>query len=107
VADLVIARAGASSLNEIAMCGLPSILVPYPHAADDHQTCNARVFSDAGAAILAPERDLDAGKLASAAASILQDLQASGRMAKAACALAIPDASERVCDIIEASLAHS
>jgi UDP-N-acetylglucosamine--N-acetylmuramyl-(pentapeptide) pyrophosphoryl-undecaprenol N-acetylglucosamine transferase len=106
VADLVIARAGASSLNEIAMCGHPSILVPYPYAADDHQTRNAEVFADAGAAVLVRESDLDSEKLASMATSILQDLPTSGRMAKAARALAIPDAAERVCAAIEATLTH-
>jgi UDP-N-acetylglucosamine--N-acetylmuramyl-(pentapeptide) pyrophosphoryl-undecaprenol N-acetylglucosamine transferase len=104
VADLVIARAGASSLNEIAMCGLPSILVPYPYAADDHQTRNAEVFATAGAAELIQESDLDAEKLALLATSILRDLPTRERMAKAARALAIPDAAGRVCAAIEATL---
>lgn len=104
MADLVIARSGASSLNEIAMCGLPSILVPFPYAADDHQTRNAEVFSSTGAAELIQERDLDAEKLASLATSILRDLPTRERMAKAARALAIPDAAGRVCDAIEATL---
>jgi UDP-N-acetylglucosamine--N-acetylmuramyl-(pentapeptide) pyrophosphoryl-undecaprenol N-acetylglucosamine transferase len=104
LADLVIARSGASSLNEIAMCGLPSILVPYPFAADDHQTRNAEVFATAGAAELIQERDLDAEKLASLATSILRDLPTRQRMAKAARALAIPDAAGLVCAAIEATL---
>lgn len=104
IADLVIARAGASSLTEIAVCGHPSILVPYPFAADDHQTRNAEVFAAAGAAKLVQERDLDAEKLASLAASILRDLPTFKQMAKAARALAIPDAAERVCTAIEATL---
>jgi UDP-N-acetylglucosamine--N-acetylmuramyl-(pentapeptide) pyrophosphoryl-undecaprenol N-acetylglucosamine transferase len=107
VADLVIARAGASSLTEISMCGHPSILVPYPYAADDHQTRNAGVFARAGAATLVQERDLDAQKLASLAASILRDLPTRERMAKAARALAIPDAAQRVCTAIEATLTRS
>lgn len=104
MADLVIARAGASSLNEIAMRGLPSILVPFPYAADDHQTRNAEVFATAGAAELIQERDLNAEKLASLASSILRDLPTRERMAKAARALAIPDAAGRVCAAIEATL---
>ena len=104
LADLVIARSGASSLTEIAISGHPSILVPYPFAADDHQTRNAEVFAEAGAAKLVQERDLDAEKLASLATSILQDLPTYKRMAKAARALAIPDAAERVCAAIEATL---
>lgn len=107
LADLVIARSGASSLTEIAIAGHPSILVPYPFAADDHQTRNAEVFAGAGAAELIQERDLDAEKLAAAAASILRDLPTYKRMAKAAGALAIPDAAERVCAAIEATLSPS
>lgn len=107
LADLVIARSGASSLTEIAISGHPSILVPYPYAADDHQTRNAEVFANAGAAKLVQERDLDAEKLASLATSILQDLPTYKRMAKAARALAIPDAAERVCAAIEATLQPS
>jgi UDP-N-acetylglucosamine--N-acetylmuramyl-(pentapeptide) pyrophosphoryl-undecaprenol N-acetylglucosamine transferase len=106
VADLIIARSGASSLTEIAVAGQPSILVPYPYAADDHQTHNAEVFAKAGAAKLVQERDLDAGKLADLAASILRDLPTYKRMAKAARDLAVPDAAARVCDAIEASLAR-
>ncbi len=104
VADLILARSGASSLTEIAIAGLPSILVPYPYAADDHQTRNAEVFSEAGAAKLVQERDLDAGKLASLAGSILGDLPTRERMAQAACTLAVPDAAERVCEAIEATI---
>ncbi len=107
LADLVIARSGASSLTEIAISGHPSILVPYPFAADDHQTRNAEVFSNAGAAKLVQERDLDPEKLAALATSILQDLPTYKRMAKAARALAIPDAAERVCAAIEATLTPS
>lgn len=103
LADLVIARAGAASLTEIALSGHPSILVPYPYAADDHQTRNAEVFAAAGAAKILPERDLDPAQLAALAISILQDLPTYKRMAKAACALAVPDAAERVCAAIEAT----
>lgn len=102
VADLVIARSGASSLTEIAASGLPSILVPYPHAADDHQTRNAEVFADAGAARLVQERDLDAAKLAGMVATILGDAAISRRMAEAARGLAVPDAADRVRAAIEA-----
>ncbi|MFT4175424.1 MAG: undecaprenyldiphospho-muramoylpentapeptide beta-N-acetylglucosaminyltransferase [Luteolibacter sp.] len=101
VADLLIARSGASSLTEVALAGLPSILVPFPYAADDHQTKNAEVFSKNGAAELVQERDLDAEKLARMATSILLDLPTRERMAQAARALAIPDAADRVCAAIE------
>jgi UDP-N-acetylglucosamine--N-acetylmuramyl-(pentapeptide) pyrophosphoryl-undecaprenol N-acetylglucosamine transferase len=99
-----VARSGASSLTEIAIAGHPSILVPYPYAADDHQTRNAEVFSSAGAATLVQERDLEAEKLAAMATSILQDLPTYKCMAKAARALAVPDAADRVCAAIEATL---
>ena len=107
VADLVIARSGASSLTEITVASHPSILVPYPYAADDHQTRNAEVFESAGAAKMLQERDLDAEKLAALATSILQDLPTYKRMAKAAHALAVPDAADRVCAAIEATLTPS
>jgi UDP-N-acetylglucosamine--N-acetylmuramyl-(pentapeptide) pyrophosphoryl-undecaprenol N-acetylglucosamine transferase len=107
IADLVIARSGASSLTEIAIVGQPSILVPYPYAADDHQTRNAEVFDAAGAGKLIQERDLDAEKLAALSTSILQDLPTYKRMAKAARALAVPDAADRVCAAIEATLTPS
>lgn len=105
VADLVIARAGASSLTEIALAGLPSVLVPYPYAADDHQTHNAAVFDKAGAAVLVQERDLTASGLADLARNILTDPDRRSRMAAATRALAVPDAAERVCAAIEAALA--
>ena len=103
VADLVIARAGASSLTEIALAGRPSILVPYPFAADDHQTRNAEVFARAGAATLEQERELDAATLAALATAILLDPAARTRMSQAARKLAVTDAAERVCAAIEAS----
>jgi UDP-N-acetylglucosamine--N-acetylmuramyl-(pentapeptide) pyrophosphoryl-undecaprenol N-acetylglucosamine transferase len=63
LADLVIARAGASTLGELAALGLPSILVPYPFAAEDHQTANSRAFEAAGAAVVIADGDLNADKL--------------------------------------------
>lgn len=62
-ADLVLARAGASTLGELAATGRPAILVPYPHAADDHQRANAERVARAGAALVLDDRDLAAGKL--------------------------------------------
>jgi len=63
VSDLVIARSGASTLGELAALGLPSILVPYPYASEDHQTRNARAFADRGAAEIIADRELDADSL--------------------------------------------
>jgi UDP-N-acetylglucosamine--N-acetylmuramyl-(pentapeptide) pyrophosphoryl-undecaprenol N-acetylglucosamine transferase len=104
LADLIIARAGASSLTEIALAGLPSVLVPYPFAADDHQSRNAGVFAAAGAAEVVREHELDPAKLAGLAAGILGDLQTRRSMAQAARALAVPDAADRVRDAILATL---
>lgn len=64
-ADLVICRAGAMTVTELAARGVPSVLVPYPHAVDDHQTRNARRLSEAGAAVLMPQTELNASSLAS------------------------------------------
>ena len=75
--DLVLARAGASTLGELAAVGKPAILVPYPHAADDHQRSNAEVFARTGAAIVVDDRDLAAGKLR----GVLADVTASERLA--------------------------
>ncbi len=58
-ADLVICRAGALTISEISICGLPSLLVPYPYAVDDHQTANARYLCETGGAILLPQADLN------------------------------------------------
>ncbi|MBL8383686.1 MAG: undecaprenyldiphospho-muramoylpentapeptide beta-N-acetylglucosaminyltransferase [Burkholderiales bacterium] len=69
-ADLVVCRAGATTIAEIACAGVASILVPYPFAVDDHQTANARFLADAGAALLMPQGALDAAKLAAALASL-------------------------------------
>jgi UDP-N-acetylglucosamine--N-acetylmuramyl-(pentapeptide) pyrophosphoryl-undecaprenol N-acetylglucosamine transferase len=63
-ADLVIGRAGASTVTELAAVGAASLLVPFPHAVDDHQTTNARFLSDAGAAWLVPQAQLQAVDLA-------------------------------------------
>ncbi len=106
VADAVLSRSGASSMTELAFLGLPSILVPFPYAADDHQTRNGEVFAQAGAAFLEPEGALDAAKLAARVTTLMSDLQTRGRMAQAARSLAVPDAAARVCDAIQATLSR-
>ena len=92
-ADLVIARAGAITVAEIAACGVASILVPYPYAVDDHQTANAKYLVDSGAAILLPERELDSSELARLLARLLADRPRLLDMAERARALAHPQAS--------------
>ncbi|MEO5573527.1 MAG: undecaprenyldiphospho-muramoylpentapeptide beta-N-acetylglucosaminyltransferase [Gammaproteobacteria bacterium] len=95
-ADLVLCRAGALTVAELACAGVAAILVPYPHAVDDHQTHNARYLADAGAAVLVPQPDLTAAYLT----GLLQEFsQARHRlldMAQAARARAQPEATARV-----------
>ncbi|MDP4626468.1 MAG: undecaprenyldiphospho-muramoylpentapeptide beta-N-acetylglucosaminyltransferase [Akkermansiaceae bacterium] len=96
LADLAIARSGASTLTELSLAGLPSVLVPYPYAADDHQTANARVFSTAGAAKLIQEKDLTPESLAKLLTDLLTNPGTLNAMSEAAKSLAIADAAERV-----------
>ncbi len=93
-ADLVVCRAGATTVAEIAAAGVASVLVPYPHAVDDHQTANARFLADAGAAILVPESELSAERLAGLLARF--DRVWLGDMARRARSLAKPDATSAV-----------
>jgi len=95
-ADLVICRAGALTIAELAAAGVPSILVPFPHAVDDHQTLNARFLANAGAAILLPQSELTAERL-----SLLRNLSREQllQMAEKARALAKPDATASVAHV--------
>lgn len=95
-ADLVIARAGALTLAELCAAGVGAILIPFPHAVDDHQTANARVLVEAGAAQLVPESQLDATDLASRIRTLMTDPSRCLAMAEAARALAKPDADRVV-----------
>lgn len=102
-ADLVLCRSGALTVSELAAAGAASILVPYPHAVDDHQTANAAYLADAGAAILIQQRDLTAAGLQSLLEDFARDCQ-SGRnklraMAQQARMKAIPNAASQVADI--------
>jgi UDP-N-acetylglucosamine--N-acetylmuramyl-(pentapeptide) pyrophosphoryl-undecaprenol N-acetylglucosamine transferase len=91
-ADLSVARAGGS-VFEIAAAGLPAILIPYPHAAGDHQSANARWMTQAGAAIAIDDRELSATRLAREVAALLADGSRRAAMAAAARSLARPDAA--------------
>jgi UDP-N-acetylglucosamine--N-acetylmuramyl-(pentapeptide) pyrophosphoryl-undecaprenol N-acetylglucosamine transferase len=94
-ADLVVARSGGS-VFEIAAHGLPAILVPYPHAAGDHQSANARWMSDAGAAVVIPDAELNGARLGGEVAALLDDRSRLAAMASAARGLARPDAARDV-----------
>jgi len=95
-ADLVVARAGATSCAEITAVGLPAILVPYPYAADDHQRRNAEVLVRAGAAEMIADADLTGMRLAAALRALLADAARRDDMATRAKALGRPDAADRV-----------
>ncbi|WP_112872685.1 UDP-N-acetylglucosamine--N-acetylmuramyl-(pentapeptide) pyrophosphoryl-undecaprenol N-acetylglucosamine transferase [Paracoccus endophyticus] len=99
-AHLVVSRAGASSLADIAAIGRPSILIPYAAAAGDHQSANARALADAGAAIVLPESVLDAASLTRDLHAILSDGTRAAQMAAAALSLGRPDAAARLHDLV-------
>jgi len=96
-ADLVICRSGALTVAELAAVGVASVLVPFPHAVDDHQTGNARFLADAGAAVLLPQTELSPQRLA----ALLQDMNRERLldMAGKARQCARPDATARVADV--------
>jgi UDP-N-acetylglucosamine--N-acetylmuramyl-(pentapeptide) pyrophosphoryl-undecaprenol N-acetylglucosamine transferase len=93
-ADLVICRAGAVTIAELSAGGMASILVPFPHAVDDHQTANARFLAEKGAALLVPQREMTAEKLAALIGSL--DRAKLLDMARKARALGKPDAARIV-----------
>jgi UDP-N-acetylglucosamine--N-acetylmuramyl-(pentapeptide) pyrophosphoryl-undecaprenol N-acetylglucosamine transferase len=98
-ADLVICRSGALTVAELAVVGVAAILVPYPHATDDHQTGNARFLADAGAAILQPQQSLNAERLAGLLADFADQRDMLLEMASRAQQLAMPDAARRVAEL--------
>ncbi|MDA1118496.1 MAG: undecaprenyldiphospho-muramoylpentapeptide beta-N-acetylglucosaminyltransferase [Proteobacteria bacterium] len=93
-ADVVICRAGAMTVAELSAGGVASLLVPFPHAVDDHQTANARFLADQGAALLVPQADLSAGHLADLLRAL--DRPHLLDMARKARALGKPDAAQLV-----------
>jgi UDP-N-acetylglucosamine--N-acetylmuramyl-(pentapeptide) pyrophosphoryl-undecaprenol N-acetylglucosamine transferase len=93
-ADLVICRAGALTVAELAAAGVGALLVPFPAAVDDHQTCNARLLVQAGAAVLIAERDLTAERLAAEIERVGADRRRLIAMAECARTLAHPEAAE-------------
>src|SRR5262249_21897438 len=100
-ADLVVSRSGAMTLAEIAACGTPAILVPYPYAAHDHQVVNAQNLVDRGAAARILDRELTGERLAREIAHFLADRQALSRMSANARKFARPDAAERIVQSLE------
>jgi UDP-N-acetylglucosamine--N-acetylmuramyl-(pentapeptide) pyrophosphoryl-undecaprenol N-acetylglucosamine transferase len=105
-ADLVVARAGAASLAEFASFGLPGILIPFPYAADDHQTRNAEIYTRLEAAVLLHESELSGELLARKISELIQDRQRIEQMAANCSRLAPKDAAGRVATTMEKYTAH-
>ena len=100
-AHLVIGRAGASTVSELAVAGRPSLLIPLKIAMDDHQRFNAKLLTDVGAAVVLAEDDATVEAMASLLERLLSDPEGLTRMAKAAHAVAIPDGAARLADLVE------
>jgi UDP-N-acetylglucosamine--N-acetylmuramyl-(pentapeptide) pyrophosphoryl-undecaprenol N-acetylglucosamine transferase len=105
-ADLAVARSGAASLAELAFFALPGILVPFPYAADDHQTRNAEIFGRAGAAIILKESELFGDRLAGQIKEIITDGSKIGRMSESALGLAPKNAARLVVAAMEKYTDH-
>ena len=100
-AQLVISRAGASTIADLTVIGRPSILIPFAAAAGDHQTANARGLVEAGASILIPEKRLDVSSLSEQIAAVLSNPEAAVQMSHAALGAGMPDATERLVALVE------
>ncbi|MCK8497262.1 undecaprenyldiphospho-muramoylpentapeptide beta-N-acetylglucosaminyltransferase [Myxococcus fulvus] len=98
-ADLVICRAGATTLAELTVCKKASILVPFPHATDDHQTVNARALVDAGAALMFQESELTGAKLAETLRTLKAHPERLKGMEKKAALLGRPEAAKELADV--------
>ncbi len=100
-ADFSIARSGAASLAELATFSLPAILIPYPYAAEDHQTRNAEIFARAGAAVVVKESEIGSDSFARKIRELIEDRPTLERMAQNASRLAPTDAAAHVVDTME------
>ena len=105
--DFAVARSGAASLTELSRFALPTLLIPYPYAAEDHQTLNAKIFEKAGAAVLIAEREITPGLLAQKLRLFLDDPAHLSEMSAHAAALAPRDAAERVADVVLSHCSNS
>jgi UDP-N-acetylglucosamine--N-acetylmuramyl-(pentapeptide) pyrophosphoryl-undecaprenol N-acetylglucosamine transferase len=99
-ATLVISRAGAGTLTELAVTKTPSILIPYPFAAEDHQAYNASVFADAGAAVVYRQKELTAQQLQQQVLDWIKSPESLQKMAEAAGGLAVPDSGDRLAQLV-------
>ncbi len=99
-ADLILSRSGAGTVAELSVAGRASILVPFPGAADDHQTKNAQALESYGAAKMIPERDWHSGRLTTELSHFMKYPQELGRMEESARSLAKPRAAERIAGMV-------
>ena len=95
-ADLVLCRSGASTISELAAIAKPSVLVPSPNVTADHQTKNARILSNAGGAVLLPEKECSGEKLYKVASELLHSPEKRSEMSRKLSQLAVPDANEKI-----------
>jgi len=100
-ATVAVCRAGAVTVAELAAVGLPAVLVPLPGAPGDHQTRNAAVMADGGAAVMVPDTECTPERLATELSALLADAARLDRMSAAARSLARPDAAARLADLVE------
>jgi UDP-N-acetylglucosamine--N-acetylmuramyl-(pentapeptide) pyrophosphoryl-undecaprenol N-acetylglucosamine transferase len=105
-ADLVVCRAGASTLSELTAAGRPAILIPYPHAADDHQRHNAESIARVGAARVMADSELGDGRLAGVLEELLADRETLRRMGAAARQLGKSNATRNIVDVARGLLGH-
>jgi UDP-N-acetylglucosamine--N-acetylmuramyl-(pentapeptide) pyrophosphoryl-undecaprenol N-acetylglucosamine transferase len=100
-ADLIVSRAGAMTIGELAAAGRAAVLVPFAAATNNHQELNARVVERAGGAVVITEKELTPERLAAAVTEILSDPERAARMGEASRSLAAPDATTRIVEFIE------
>jgi UDP-N-acetylglucosamine--N-acetylmuramyl-(pentapeptide) pyrophosphoryl-undecaprenol N-acetylglucosamine transferase len=105
-ADLVVCRAGAGTVAELAAAGKPSILVPLPTAADQHQLRNAEAFEKAGAAVLVLDKDMDGGRLFEEIGKLRARPDLLKKMGERVRTFAHPDAARRAADVLEGTMTH-
>jgi UDP-N-acetylglucosamine--N-acetylmuramyl-(pentapeptide) pyrophosphoryl-undecaprenol N-acetylglucosamine transferase len=105
-ADLIICRAGAGAVSELAAAGKPSILVPFPHSTDQHQLRNAEAFQKAGAAVLVLDHDMDGGRLFEEVEKLRRRPEMLQRMGERARGFAHPDAARHAASVLEKAISH-
>jgi UDP-N-acetylglucosamine--N-acetylmuramyl-(pentapeptide) pyrophosphoryl-undecaprenol N-acetylglucosamine transferase len=106
-ADLVVCRAGASTLSELAAAGRTAILIPYPFAADDHQRHNAETMSEAGAAVVMLDADMDGRRLAERMLELSTNRERLSDMSRAARGLGLPRATGAIADVADGLLGRA